>query len=151
MCNNLHSCQWLVHLCWCWVWGVREDWGHLGGPTTTSNHPSATTRCSHPSSPPFTPHHPNQHLKWPRVNIAYLRPYDARASFVNNARICGTNFWRDLTRIWRARVIYNVPEKNWEIWRAFDALQYFARFSKFCPIFKILPDFQNFARFSKFC
>ena len=33
------------------------------------------------------------------------------------------------------------PAKNWEIWRA----------SKFCPIFKILPDFQNFSRVSKFC
>ena len=54
----------------------------------------------------------------PRVNIAYLRPYDACTSFVNDARICGTNFWRDSTRIWRARIIYNVPEKNWDIWRA---------------------------------
>ena len=35
---------------------------------------------------------------WPRVNLAYHRADFARASFVNDARICGTNFWRDLTR-----------------------------------------------------
>ena len=63
----------------------------------------------------------------PRVNLAYHRADFARASFVNVARICGTNFWRDLTR---ARHIH---------------------FFKFCPIFKMLPHFQNFARFSKFC
>ena len=64
--------------------------------------------------------------------------------------------------IWRAfdgRASF-FPAKNWEIWRAskfcpiFKILpdfQNFAGFSKFCPIFKISPDFQTFARFSKFC
>ena len=37
-------------------------------------------------------------LNGPRVNLAYHRADFARASFVNDARICGTNFWRDLTR-----------------------------------------------------
>ena len=55
---------------------------------------------------------------------------------VNDARICGTNFWREMTR---ASKFSKLPH-----------FQNFAPFSKFCPIFKISPDFQNFARFSKF-
>ena len=45
---------------------------------------------------------------------------------VNDARICGTNFWRDMTR---ASKFSKLPD-----------FQNFARFSKFCPIFKFLPN-----------
>ena len=37
-------------------------------------------------------------INWPRVNLAYHRADFARASLVNDARICGTYFCRDLTR-----------------------------------------------------
>ena len=37
-------------------------------------------------------------IKGPRVNLAYHPADFARVSFVNDARICGTYFWRDLTR-----------------------------------------------------
>ena len=86
----------------------------------------------------------NYQIFWPRVNLGYHRADFARASFVNDARICGTNFWRDLTR---ARHLLMSREKvgnMTRIWRA-------SKFLKFCPIFKILPDFQIFARFSNFC
>ena len=39
-----------------------------------------------------------QAIPGPQVNYDYLRAFHARASCVNDARICGTNFWRDLTR-----------------------------------------------------
>ena len=42
-----------------------------------------------------------QAIPGPQVNYDYLRAFHARASCVNDARICGTNFWRDLTRISR--------------------------------------------------
>ena len=48
---------------------------------------------------------------------------------VNDARICGTNFWREMTR---ASKFSKLPH-----------FQNFVRFSKFCPIFKFLPNFQN--------
>ena len=72
----------------------------------------------------------NKNSSWPPLKQAYLRAYDARALFTNDARALFTNdariwltlFWRDLTRIIRARVISYVPEKNWDemtrIWRA---------------------------------
>ena len=47
---------------------------------------------------------------------------------VNDARICGTNFWRDMTRASK------LPH-----------FQNFARIFKILPISKILPDFQIFA------
>ena len=51
----------------------------------------------------------------PRVNIAYLRSFHARTSFVNDARICGTDFWRDLTGARHLSRASFFPAKNWEI------------------------------------
>ena len=93
----------------------------------------------------------NRRSSWPRVNLAYHRADFARASFVNDARICGTNFWRDLTR---ARHLLMSREKvgnMTRIWRASKFSKFCPIFQKICPIFKIWPDCQNFARFLKFC
>ena len=87
----------------------------------------------------------------PRVNIAYLHAFVARASFVNDAQICGTNVWRDLTR---ARHLLMSREKvgnMTRIWRASKILKCCPTFQRFCPIFNILPNFQNFTQLSKFC
>ena len=52
---------------------------------------------------------------------------------VNDARICGTNFWRDMTR---ASKFSKLPH-----------FQNFAPFSKFCSIFKFLSNFYNCTQF----
>ena len=79
-------------------------------------------------------------LYGPPLNYAYLRAFDARASFTNDARLSRKFFERK----WRVRVIYKWrADLGAHKWRALQNFQ-------FCPIFKILPHFQNFDPFSNF-
>ena len=63
--------------------------------------------------------------------------YDARATWVNDARICGRNFLWEKTR----------ASKFSKFLKIFKIFKIFKNFQKFSKNFKIFKDFQNFQHF----
>ena len=86
------------------------------------------------------------HNNWPRVKHAYLRVLDARAWWVKDARICGTNFWWEKTRARWPRVICTVPKKK--LW-GYDARATWVNDARICGR-NFLWEKTRASKFSKF-